>query len=285
MNRNTTSDDTEESLTQVDVDDLTRYELREVIPACDFVVLGYDSSYSDADVTRKRVDDPVNTAVDHSPHRHLSGVIHGDDHDDPDRAIGFGKGDVYTSSSSGRIGHARFVEYPAPEPDKTRYTVTFRSLTGNWSARGDHDDPDYVDDLTESTVEERSYDDVEMPPKSERRIEDVPVRPNHSGDGVRNESKCVVDVPVTLIVADVDTTNRDEVVDRAFDSMNGRSSLSKRLRYRDDLPGVHDDANEVERGVGMGGPSYVRENTRYIIEDVEVEAVPVEGGTGFPVDT
>lgn len=276
MNRNTTSDETEESLTQVDVADLSRYELREVIPACDFVVVGYDSSYSDADVTRKRVDDPVNTNVDHSSHRHLSGVIHGDDHDKPERAIGFGTGDVYTSKSSGRIGHARFVEYPAPEPDKTRYTVRFRSLTGNWSARGDWEDPDYVTDLTESTVDKRSYDDVEMPPASERRIEDVPVRPTHDGDDVRTESKCVVDVPVTRIVADVDTTERDEVVDRAFGSMNGRSSLSKTLRYRDDLPGVHDDANEVERGVGMGDPSYVRKNTRYIVEDVTVEARPVE---------
>jgi len=270
MNRNTTSDETEESLTHVDVADLTEHELRHVIPSCDFVVVGYDSSYSDADVSRKRVEDPEH---DSNTFRHLRGPITGTDADDPERGIGFGKGSIRTSKSSGRIGTTLFVEYPAPEPDKTRYTVTFRALAGDWSAPGDYDDPEYVKDLTESTVDKYSYDDVAMPPESERRIEDVPVSPD------RTETRMVVDVPVTLIVADVDTTDRDEVVERARDTH--KSSLSSwyhPLTRREDLPDADSEENEGPSTgpSGMGRTQYVRKNTRYMVEDVIVEAVPVD---------
>lgn len=269
MNRNITSDDTEESLTHVDVEDLTEFELREVIPSCDFVVVGYDSSYSDADVSRKTVEDPEHAT---NTFRHLRGPITGTDADKPERAIGFGKGDIRTDKSSGRIGHVRFVEYPAPEPDKTRYTVTFRALAGNWSAPGDYDDPEYVDDLTESTVDKYSHDDVEMPPESERRIEDVPVSPD------RTETRTVVDVPVTLIVADVDTTDRDEVVERARDRNNSSlSSWYHPLTRREDLPDADSEENEGPSTgpSGMGRTQYVRKNTRYMVEDVIVESQTV----------
>lgn len=274
MNRNTTSDETEESLTQVDVDDLTEYELREVIPACDFVVVGYDSSYSDADVSTKRVNDPEHST---NTFRHLRGPITGTEADG-DRAIGFGKGDIRTDKSSGRIGSVLWVRYPAPEPDKTRYTVRFRSLAGNWSAPGDRDDPDYVDELTQSTVDKYSYDGLEMPPKEARRIEDFPTRPTKDGEDVRTRTKTVVDVPVTLTIADADTTDVDEVVERARSTHSSSlSSWYEPLQYRDELPDVHSEANEGPSTgpSGMGRTQYVRVNTRYVIEDVEVETESV----------
>lgn len=266
MVRTTTSDDTEESLTHVEVGDLTEHELREVIPSCDFVVVGYDSSYSDADVSRKTVDDPRH--VGSSFRTGVRGPLVGDDADD-DRQIGFGKGPIRTSKSAGRIGTTLFVEYPAPEPDKTRYTVTFRAFAGNYSKAGDVDDPEVVDTVTEYTVDKYSYDDVEAPPEDERRVEDIPVKPG------RDERRALVDVPVTLTIADVDTTDRDEVVERARDRHQSTlSSWYHPLTRREDLPDVDGDANVHERE--YGSPSYVRENTRYMVEDVTVEAVPVE---------
>lgn len=268
MNRTTTSDDTEESLTKVDVDNLTDYEMREVIPACDFVVVGYDSSYSDADESTKRVNDPANTKEAFRCGG-VCGPIAGDDADDADRKIGFGRGDIRTSSSSGRIGTVLWIAYPAPKPDKTRYTVTFRALAGNSSTARPVDDVD-VDSLVESTVDKYAFDDVEAPPEDDRAVEDVQV------DEGRTQRRVTVDVPVTLTIADADTTDVDEVVERARQVVDGGNMTPhySAMTPRGDLPDVGDHIVERDQ-VGMNDLN-VRRNTRYWELDVQVETETVD---------
>lgn len=256
------------SLTKVDVDYLTRHERREVIPSCDFVVIGYDSSYSDDDVSTKRVEDPNHrktTGTGDAPRMRANLV--GKDAD-AERYIGLSGTQVSTDKSSGRIGTLEWVAYPAPEPPKTTYRITFRAL-----ARGVPTNAD-VDAATEHVVDKYHYDDVEAPPEDERRVENVPEKPPLNDGDVRSRRRALIDVPVERTFADVRFEDVDEMVEyvRSTYGTSG-SSWYDTLAYRDDLPDVGDDANVKEPRRGMGSPSYVRANTRYMVEDVTVDAV------------
>ena len=263
------------SLTKVTIDELTRFERREVIPECDFVIVGYDSSYSDEAESTKRLVDPANTKVDFNPHDRVSGEIVGKDADDPDRTIGvsFGKrsgGKVHTSKASGRIGVPLWVKYPADEPPKTTYDVTFRALAGNWSTRTPIEDVD-VDSMTEQTVDKFSYDGLATPPEGERRVEDVQVDDGSTmGTDVRR--KVAVDIPVRITV--VDDVDRDDMVERARNRI-GITRLSSyepdKAEWVDDIAPIGEHVFERE-GFGMNDRN-LRDAVWYWIEDVDVEAV------------
>jgi len=80
------------------------------------------------------------------------------------------------------------------------------------------------------------------------------------------------------VFADADTTDVDEVVERARSTHSSSlSSWYEPIQYRDELPDVHSEANEGPSTgpSGMGRTQYVRVNTRYVIEDVEVETESV----------
>lgn len=257
------------SLTMVDVDYLTAYERREVIPSCDSVLIGYDSSYSDKPESTKRMVDPEHVAKTFTRHGGVRGRLVGTDADDHDRSIGVAGSTLYTSTSSGRIGSVLWVGYPEPEPAKTTYDVTFRSLTGNWSKTGDADDPEVVNSLTESTVDKQSYDDIRAPPEDERRIEDVDVGEE------RTERRVAVDVPVRITLPDF--VDEDEVVERARKKIgNRRGSGPDKAEYREDLPPVGDHIDTFDQ-VGRQDRNN-RRAVRYWIEDVDVEAVDTHGG-------
>lgn len=265
MNANTETSEMDGTLTKVDIDDVTDYEWHDVIPSCDFVIVGYDSSYTadDADTSTKRVEDPRNPSDSFTRHT-VSGNIVGDEADG-DRSIGFSK-EIRTSKSSGRIGRVEWVKYPADEPAKTDYTVTFRALAGNWQGAGDPDDPEHVDSLVESTVEKFSYDGLQAPPEDERFVEDVDV-----GDGTIR--RATVDIPVSLTIANADTTDVDDVVERARKSLDNCAGTKKydRATYREDLPEVGEHIHE--RSKTMGGDLNLRRAVRYWIIDTDVEAV------------
>ena len=261
------------SLTKVDAEYLTRHERRHVIPSCDFVVIGYDSSYSDDDVSTKRLVDPTHRKTTGTgDHPRMRANLMGADAD-ADRSIGLSGTQVTTSKSSGRIGTLLWVAYPAPEPPKTTYRITFRALAGNYSKAVDD-----VDEVTEYVVDHYSYDGIEAPPKGERRIEDVPVRPSFNDGGEpRAHRRALVDVPVVRTFADERFDDEDEMVEYVRSTYGSNmSSWYDTLAYRDDLPAVDSDANRKDRR--MGTPSYVRENTRYMVEDVTVEAIETHGG-------
>mgnify|MGYP006274880107 CR=1 FL=1 len=271
------ANDEDGSLTRIDVEDLTEYERRDWIPTLPYVVIGYDSSYSDKPVSTKRLVD-LRSTKGVARRGGVRGSLVGDEADG-DRTIGLSASTVYTSSASGRIGSAKWIAVPETPPAKTRYTVVFRSLAGNWSAPGEYDDPEYVDELTESTVDKYSYDGLRMPPEDKRRIEDVPTQPTHDGEDVRTRTKTVVDVPVTLTVADADTTDVDEVVERARANFGSNtSSWYSTIEYRDNLPEVDSEENEgaTTGPRDTGRTQYVRTNTRYMVEEVEVDTETIE---------
>lgn len=264
------------SLTKVDVDYLTDYERREVIPACEFVVIGYDSSYSDKPESTKRIVEPSHFDKSTSRHGNVRGKLVGEDGDDPERSIGVSSSAIYTSKASGQIGSLLWVAYPAPEPPKTTYDVTFRALAGNWSTRTDPEDVD-VDHLTERTVDKYSYDDLLAPPKDERRFEDVTV-----GDGSvpivnATQRKVAVDIPRHITVAD-DDADRDEAVERARKKI-GTTSLSSYepdvAEWVDDLPPIGEHVYERD-GVGMNDRN-LRNAVRYWVEDVDVDVAKTHG--------
>jgi hypothetical protein len=262
MTRPTNSNDTDESLTHVDADALTDHELRAVLPDCDVVVVGYDSVYSPADVTTTRVTDPE---YDANTVRHSPVPITGVDADDPERGIGFGTDDVHTVTTGARIGTVRFVRYPAPPLDKTRYTVTFRALAGNWTTARDLDDLDPVS-LAESTADKHAFDDAERPPADDCRVVDIDVgKP-------RPRRRATVDVPVTIV--DVDTADRDAVVERARERLGSTGGDRPDVAvYRDDLPPVGDHL--ITRNGVARRDTNLRAAPRYLIEDVDVDAEPV----------
>jgi len=259
------------SLTKVDVEYLTDFERRHTIPSCDFVTIGYDSSYSDDDVSTKRVENPNHrktTGTGDSP-RMRSNLVGKDA--DGDRYIGLSGSTVRTDKSSGRIGTLLWVAYPAPEPPKTTYRVTFRAL-----ARGVPRNVD-VDAATEYVVDAYHHDDVEAPPEDERRVEDVPEKPALNNGGVQTRRRALIDVPVVRTFADERFDDVDEMVEHVRSTFgSSSSSWYDTLAYRDELPDADSDANKRDRG--MGSPSYVRENTRYMVEDVEVDVVDTHGG-------
>lgn len=270
-----TDSEVEESLTKVDVANLTRHERRDVIPACDYVVVGYDSSYSDKAESTKTLTDPINTKVDTSPHRHLSGVLHGDDADG-DRAIGVSFGDrsggsVTTSKSSGQIGTTLWVAYPDEEPPKTTHDVTFRALAGTIRPRGD--DTDFVDRAVEYTVDDRSFDGLEAPPRDERRVEKVQVN-DGSGDvmGRDYEYRATVDIPRTVTTHGL--VARSDAVERARKRI-GTTRISSYepdpAEWCKDVAPIGDHIFERD-GVGMNDRN-LRKAVRYWITDVAVESV------------
>lgn len=260
------------SLTKVEAEYLTRRERRHTIPSCDFVVIGYDSSYSDDDVSTKRLTDPTHRKTTGTgDYPRMRANLIGGDADDPDRAIGLSGTEVTTSKASGRIGTLQWVAYPAPEPPKTTYRVTFRAL-----ARGVPTNVDDADEATEYVVDKFSYDGVEAPPEGERRIEDVPEKPASNADGVYSRLRALIDVPFVRTFADDRFDDTDEMVEYVRSNFGSRSWYDT-LAYRDDLPDADSDAN-VKESNSFGSPSYVRENTRYIIEDVDVEEVGTHGG-------
>lgn len=254
-----------ESLTKIPVSDLTEFERREVIPTRDFIVVGYDSSYSDAEESTKRIDDPAHVK-NLSRHGGVKGSIAGIDASDTDRKIGLSlgaeSGTIRTSESSGRIGTVLWVAYPGDTPTKKTYDVTLRALTGNWSKTGEADDPEEIDDLTELTVDRQSYDNIDAPPKGERRIEDVPVGED------RRQRRVAVDMTRRItVVGDVD---EDEVVERVFDRVNPVRG-TKKVRRREDLPAIGEHITERSRQ--QGGNRNERRAVRYWVEDVTVERV------------
>lgn len=254
------------SLTKVDAAYLTEHERRHVIPFCEYFVVGYDSSYSDADVSTKTVEDPNHrktTGTGDAP-RMRTNLIGADA--DGDRYIGISGTTVETDKSSGRIGTLEWVAYPEPEPPKTTYRVTFRAL-----ARGVPTNVNDVDDATDRVVDKYHYDDVEAPPEDERRVEDVAEKPELNGDGVRSRRRALVDVPVERTFADARFDSVDDMVEHIRSTYG--SSRSATLAYRDELPDVDSDDNVVEREFGSN--SYVRANTRYMVEDVFVDVVDV----------
>jgi hypothetical protein len=270
---NNSGNDEGVSLTKVDVEYLTDYERREVIPACDFVVIGYDSSYSDKPKSTKRIVEPSHFDKSTSRHGNVRGRIVGEDGDDPDRSIGISGSTIYTSKASGRIGSLLWVAYPAPEPPKTTYDVTFRALAGRWSTRNDD-----VDDLTERTVDKYSYDDLRAPPEDERRFEDVTVDDGSVPLVNDTQRKVAVDIPRRITVAD-DAAGRDEAVERARKE-TGTASLSSyepdTAEWVDDLAPIGEHVYERD-GVGMNDRN-LRNAVRYWVEDVDVDVAETHGG-------
>jgi hypothetical protein len=258
MVRHTDADGDE--LTKVPVDRLTRHEKRTVIPDCDFIVVGYDSSYSDDDVTTKRLNDPVRPSDPFdSRARRLSGWVIGTDAE-ADRYIGVG-GAVHTSESSGRIGTTEWVAYPDASVDKVDATVTFRCLAGNYATAYDIDE--VVDDATEHTVDKYSYDDAQSPPQDERHVEDVQVSTD------RTERRARIDVPVTVTVV---PGRAGDIVERARSKLNSTSRGSyDTAMWQSNLPAVGDDDNKIER---QHNTTIVRKNVRYWIQSVDVTIEP-----------
>ena len=268
---NAANDDVE-SLTKVQTKDLTRFERREVLPSCDFVVVGYDSSYSDKPESTKRIDDPEHTK-NVTRHGGVRGTVVGTDHDDPDRSIGltFGKrsgGTVYTSKASGRIGNLLWVAYPKPEPAKKTFDVTFRALADTRRVRADDVTDETVDKATEHAVDNYSYDGLTMPPRDERRVEEVQVD-DGSTMGRDTQWKAAVDIPRTITVHH--KVEQTEVVKRArkrIGSSSGSSYEPDRATWREDLPEIGEHVYERDQ-VGMNDRN-LREAAWYWVEEVDV---------------
>jgi hypothetical protein len=261
----------EESLTTVPVDRLTRHERRVVIPSCDYVVVTYDSSYSDKPESTCRIDDPVYTGDGYSNNRnhgHVSGKLVGANHDDDESYYGIGGNTLYKSTTKGRIGKLLSVAYPAPEPSKTHYRITFRVMAGNWSTSHDDADdmtPAEAHGLSKSTADKYSWDNAEPVPEGEARVEDVQI----TEDGY-SKRRASIDLPVSLVVADDAVDDVADVIERARKRIDSSTTAKyDSAVYREDLPpcdGSHIIERDYEPDKNLRAP-------RYIIDDVRVETV------------
>lgn len=267
--------ESDDDLTQVAVADLTEYERREVLPDCEYVVVGYDSSYSDKDESTKRLDDPVN-AKDTFRHGGVRGSLVGVDHDDPDRNIGVtfadqSGGTIHSSNSSGRIGSLLWVAYPAPEPAKNTYDLTFRALASTCGP-GDGIGHETIDNLVEYAVEDYSFDNVEAPPRDERRVEKVQLN-DGSGDVLSRDYEWRATVNISCRITVHYKISQSEAVERARQRIGTASTSSYEpdtATWREDLPEIGEHIYERDQ---TGVSDRNLRKTRYWVENVEIDQI------------
>lgn len=249
---------TTDSTAHVPTDRLTDWELRNVVDACEWLRVGYDSSYSNDAVTTKVIEDPrYDPGYDHTGHFNptVGGRIRGDD-----GYVGFSGQTVKTASSSGRIGTLEYVEYPAIEPKKTRWDVTLRALAGRLGSPTF----DGVEDRMKQVVDRRSYDDIEAPPEPARRQEEVDIGED------RTTIKVAVDIPRTLVVCDMDTAKVEDVIERARQTVADpvRHGDAQTAMYRDNVPDIGDHTVEFDGAMGNTKSKNLRKSVFYWITDV-----------------
>jgi hypothetical protein len=235
------------------------------------VVVTYDSSYSDKPESTCRIDDPVYTGDGYSNNRnhgHVSGKLVGANHDDDESYYGIGGNTLYKSTTKGRIGKLLSVAYPAPEPSKTHYRITFRVMAGNWSTSHDDADdmtPAEAHGLSKSTADKYSWDNAEPVPEGEARVEDVQI----TEDGY-SKRRASIDLPVSLVVADDAVDDVADVIERARKRIDSSTTAKyDSAVYREDLPpcdGSHIIERQYEPDKNLRAP-------RYIIDDVRVDTV------------
>jgi hypothetical protein len=247
------------SLSKVAIERLTDFEKTEIIPACDFVVVGYDSSYSDAETTTKRVDDPAHSS-EVSPSYRVRGEIAGVEHDG-DREIGISGSAIRTSKSSGRIGRIQWIAYPDDEPDKETYDVTLWCLAGKWSTA--RDDPD-VDGLTESTVEKYDWANSVTPPVNKRKVEDVRIGPD------KEQRRVLIGLRHRHVLPE-SKVDWNTLVDRTMSEHGGDFGGVPAAQFRDEIPPVGEHLVEVNKP-GRNDKN-LRKSVRFWVEDATVRRV------------
>lgn len=167
MAQQTIDDENETEYTRIDAARLTPHEIETVIPERDHVVVGYDSNFSDKDVSTQTVADAKHGGF----HKHhVRGQLVGHDPDDESRGLGIAVGDRGGTfrSSGNTLGTLLYVEIPEyDEIEKVDALVRFTVELGGRSythpaadqieslvARHDYDHLPYdVDDSDAELVE------------------------------------------------------------------------------------------------------------------------------------
>lgn len=256
-----------ESLSKVTSANITPFEERNRLDA-DVVVLGYDSSYSSKDISTKTLFDVSRADKNITRHGGVRGRYVGTD-EDSGGAIGFnigtrGGGAVYTESASGRIGSVEWVMYPGDVPDKTTYDVRLRALAPGVTSRGVTSDPDRIESVYDWAVDKHEHHGVERPPEGKRRVERIEV------DRGRHIDRPLVDL--TRRVVAVDSVDRDEVVERAFDRVD-RDRGVDRIRWRSNVPAIGNHKKTRDKDTFGSSTQNLRRAILFWVEDAGVTVV------------